>query len=86
MEETIDFVPVKWRKILASLGYLTSKFVATNNEDFKIFKDMVGFYLRNKKARDTMQMQSNYIKRSFLKRLVIYQNINYWIRNRKLIK
>ena len=40
----------KWRKILASLGYVvTSSFVATNNEEFKILKDMVDFYLRYKK-------------------------------------
>jgi hypothetical protein len=37
-------------KTLASLGYVvTSSFVATNNEDFKILKDMVDFYLRYKK-------------------------------------
>jgi hypothetical protein len=51
------------KKILASLGYyVTSIFFATNNEDFKILKDMVDFYLRYKKKRNTMQMQSNYIK------------------------
>jgi hypothetical protein len=37
------------------------KEVATNNEDFKILKDMVDFYLRYKQIRNTMQMQSNYI-------------------------
>ena len=47
----------------------TSKFVATNSEDFKILKDMVDFYLRYKKNRNTMQMQSNYIKLVFPKRL-----------------
>ena len=30
---------------LASLGYVTSKFVATNNEGVKILKDMVDLYL-----------------------------------------
>jgi hypothetical protein len=45
----------KWRKTLASLGYVvTSSFVATNNEDFKILKDMVDFYLQYKKTRNTM--------------------------------
>ena len=49
--------------------YITSNFVVTNNEDFKILKDMVDFYLRYKKTRNTMQMQSNYIKWGFFKRL-----------------
>jgi hypothetical protein len=50
MEETNDVNSCKWRKTLASLGYVvTSSFVATNNEDFKILKDMVDFYLRYKK-------------------------------------
>ena len=49
--------------------YITSNFVATNNEDFKIFKDMVDFYLRYKKSVVTMQLQSNYAKWGFLKRL-----------------
>ena len=34
--------------------FQTSNFVATNNEDFKILKDMVDFYLRYKKTRNTM--------------------------------
>jgi hypothetical protein len=38
----------KWRKILARLGYVTSSFVATNNEVFKILKVMAEFYLRYK--------------------------------------
>ena len=60
------------KKILAILSYVTSNFVATNNEGFKIFKDMVGFYLRYKKTHNTMQMQSNCIKCVFLK---ILENI-----------
>ena len=32
------------KKNLASLGYVTSNFVAINNEDFKILGDMVDFY------------------------------------------
>jgi hypothetical protein len=42
--------------------HITSKFVATNNEVFKILKDIVDFYLRYKKNRNTMQIQTNYIK------------------------
>jgi hypothetical protein len=39
MEETNDVIPVGEEKILASLGYVTSNFVATNNnEDFKVLK------------------------------------------------
>ena len=57
------------KKILASLGYVTSNFVTTNKEGFKILKDMVDFYLRYKKIHNTMQIQSNYIKWGFLKRL-----------------
>jgi hypothetical protein len=58
----------KWRKILASLGYVALNFVATNNENFKILKYMVNFYLRyKKKPRNTMQMQLNYIKWFFSK-------------------
>ena len=63
MEETNDVIPVN------EGYYITSNFVATNNEDFKILKDMVDFYLRYKKPRNTMQMQSNCIKWVFLKRL-----------------
>ena len=64
MEETSDVVPVKEEKVqqVSLLGYVTSNFVATNNEDFKILKDMVDFYLHYKKTGNTMQMQSNYIK------------------------
>jgi hypothetical protein len=57
-------------KTLASLGYVvTSSFVATNNENFKILKDMVDFYLRYKKKRNIMQMQSNYIKWDFSQKI-----------------
>jgi hypothetical protein len=31
--------------------YVISNFVTTNNENFKILKDMVDFYLRYKKVR-----------------------------------
>jgi glycine betaine/choline ABC-type transport system substrate-binding protein len=60
MEETNDVIPVKWKKILASLGYVTSQFVATNNENFKILKDMVDFYLRYKK-KPVIQCRCNQI-------------------------
>ena len=53
MEKINDVIPVncKWRNILASLVYVNSNFVvATNNEDFKILKDIVDFYLRYKKT------------------------------------
>ena len=62
MEETNDVIPVNEKKILASLGYyITSSFVASNNEDLKILKDMADFYfLRYKRKRNTKQMQSNY--------------------------
>jgi hypothetical protein len=62
MEETNGFIPVScnWRKILASLGYVvTSSFVATNNEDFKILKDMVDFYSQYKKQ--VLQCKCNQI-------------------------
>jgi hypothetical protein len=49
--------------------YITSNFVATNNEDFKLLKDMVDFYLRYKKTRNTMQMQLNYIKWGFFQKI-----------------
>ena len=42
----------KWRKTIARLGYAISNFVATNNEDFKILKYMVDFYIRYKKSRN----------------------------------
>ena len=54
----------------------TSNFVVTNDKDFKILKDMTGFYLRfKKKNHNTKQMQSNYIKWIFLKRLETIFNI-----------
>jgi hypothetical protein len=31
--------------MLASLGYVTSNLVATNDEDFKILKDMTGLQM-----------------------------------------
>ena len=47
----------------------TSNFVATNNEDFKILKNMVDFYLRYKKK--VIQCRCNQITLNgiFLKRL-----------------
>jgi hypothetical protein len=47
-----DVIPVNEEKILKSLGYVTSNFVATNDENFKVLKDMIGFYLRYKKNRN----------------------------------
>ena len=51
MEETNDVILVnKEKSQQVYLGYVvTSSFVATNNKDFKILKDMVDFYLRYKK-------------------------------------
>ena len=48
MEETNGVIrySCKCWKILASLGYVTSNFIAINNEDFKTLKGMVNFYLR----------------------------------------
>ena len=60
MEETNYVNSCKWRKILVNLGYVTSNFVATNNEDFKILKDMVDFYLRYKK-KPVIQCRCNQI-------------------------
>ncbi|KAG2207836.1 hypothetical protein INT46_007002 [Mucor plumbeus] len=45
MEEADDVIPVNEEKILASLGYVTSNFVATNDKNFKILKDMADLYL-----------------------------------------
>ena len=50
MEEADDVIPVNEEKILTSLGYVTSNFVATNDKDFKILKDMADLYLRYKKT------------------------------------
>ena len=49
------------KKILASLGYVTSDFVATNNEDFKVLKDMVNFYLLYDIRKPVMQCRCNQI-------------------------
>ena len=43
--------------------------MATNNKDFKLLKDTVDFYLQYKKKRNTMQMQSNYIKWDFSQKI-----------------
>ena len=56
MEETNDAIPVNEETILASLGYVTSNFVSTNNEVFKILKDMADFYLQYKINRDRKLM------------------------------
>ena len=50
MEEADDVIPVNEKKIFASLGYVTSNFVVTNDKDFKLLKDMVDLYLRYKKT------------------------------------
>ena len=50
IEEVDDVIPVNEEKILASLGYVTSNFVVTNNKNFKILKDIADFYLRYKKT------------------------------------
>ena len=55
MEDTNDVIPINEEKTLASLVYVTSNFVATNNKGFKMLKDMVNFYLQYKKnPRNTM--------------------------------
>ncbi|KAG2193447.1 hypothetical protein INT46_011083 [Mucor plumbeus] len=50
MEEADDVIPVNEEKILASLGYVNSNFVATNDKNFKTLKDMADLYLRYKKT------------------------------------
>ena len=45
MEEADDVIPVNEENPLASLGYVTSNFVATNDKNFKILKDMADLYL-----------------------------------------
>ena len=49
MEETNDVIPVngeKSQQVQVIYVVTSSSFVAINNEDFKILKDMVDFYLR----------------------------------------
>ena len=68
MEETNDVIPVN-EKNSSKFRLCYFELVVTNNEDFKILKNMIDFYLLYKKTHNKMQIQSNYIKWVFLKRL-----------------
>ena len=45
MKETDNVIPGNEEKFFGSLGYVTSNFVATNDENFKIFKDIADLHL-----------------------------------------